>query len=82
MPTYIGRDDICDSQREGGQDAATNKGARILDLPGDLLAGRQIDITPEIREDRPDGCNTGVVRVPERSPGVQTETSSRGWNVH
>ena len=59
------------SQREGGggiqctqgiyvQDAAANDGASVLNLPGDLVTGRQTDGAPENREVQCDGVKTGV----------------------
>ena len=59
-----------------------NKGASVLDLPGDLAPDRQTCSTPESREGQRDGSKTGTTRVPMITPGGQMETSPRGKNIH
>ena len=42
--------DVCDAQGRGGQDAAANGGASVLDLTGNMAVCRLVGGTSEDRE--------------------------------
>ena len=60
---------VCYTKGIGGQDSATKKGARVLDIPEDLAASGQTDITPASGEGQNNRGKTGTDIVPPSPPG-------------